>query len=150
MLLVFPREFTTEIESLLGRKDVSRLRLPPELARGSPEDALATLHHRMASIPEEIATIDHQLAQLASQWATRLAAYRAALHDEVEAIDVQDRFGETETTFVLMGWAPAHKVKQIESAILETTGETALVRPLPLSPELEKRAPIALDNPRPV
>ena len=104
----------------------------------------------MASIPEETAAIDHQLAKLASQWTTRLAAYRAALHDEVEAIDVLDRFGETETTFVLMGWAPAHKVKQIESAILETTGDVALVRPFPLSPELEKRVPIALDNPRPV
>ena len=34
MLLVFPREFTTEIESFLGRKDVSRLRLPPRIGSG--------------------------------------------------------------------------------------------------------------------
>jgi hypothetical protein len=50
MLIVFPQRFTNEIEALLGREDISRLRLPAELGEGSPDVVLASLYRRMASI----------------------------------------------------------------------------------------------------
>jgi V/A-type H+-transporting ATPase subunit I len=149
MLLVFPSGFTSEIEALLGREDVSRLRLPPELNQDRPEVALAALHRRMLVIPEEIEGIGRELAGLAAQWCGKLAVWRAVLRNELELIDVLSRFGETDMTFVLRGWVPAKDVAQVESTLKETVGETALIRQLQLTPELRKRAPVVLQNRRP-
>ena len=150
MLLVFPGEFTGEVEALLGREDVSRLRLPSKLGQGPPDAALAALRRRMAAIPEEIEAIDCKLAWLADQWSGKLAAWRAALRDELEAIGVLSRLGETEMTFVLMGWAPTKEIERIESALGETLGESVLVYQLPLTPEMWSRAPVTLQNRQPV
>lgn len=147
MLLVFPGEFTSEIEELLGREDVSRLRLPPELGQGGPELALAALRRRVAAIPHEVEKINRQLADLAIQWCSKLAGWRAALRDELESINVLSFFGETDTTFVLTGWAPSKDVGKVESSLREAIGETVLVRQLPLTPELKEGAPVILQNP---
>ncbi len=149
MLLVFPAEFTGEVEELLGREDVSRLRLPAELGKGPPDAALASLRSRVAAIPEEIKAIDRNLARLADQWGGKLALWSASLRDELEAIGVLSRLGETDMTFVLLGWAPASAVGRIDSALSEALGERVLVHPLPLTPELLHKAPVALQNPRP-
>ena len=58
MLLVFPREFTTEVEMLLGREDISRLRLPEAFADQPPDAAVAALGKRLAAIPGELAGIN--------------------------------------------------------------------------------------------
>lgn len=147
LLLVFPSDFTREIEALLSREDVSRLRLPAELGQGPPDVALAALHRRLVNIPKEIEATDHELSALAVQTCGKLAFFRSALRDELEALGVLSRFGETDTTFVLMGWVPARDVESVALALGERVGETVLMRKLPLTPELEKRAPVILHNP---
>jgi len=52
MLISFPQEYIEEIEILLGREDVSRLRLPKVLGSGPPDVILSKLNQRMARIPE--------------------------------------------------------------------------------------------------
>jgi V/A-type H+-transporting ATPase subunit I len=150
MLLVFPAEFTGEVEELLGREDVSRLRLPAELGQGPPDAAMASLRLRMVAIPDEIAAIDRDLSRLADQWGGRLVLWSASLQDELEAMGVLSLLGETDMTFVLRGWAPAGDVARIGSALGEALGEKVLVHPLPLTRELVHTAPVALQNPRPV
>jgi len=150
MLLVFPQEFTGEVEDLLGRTDVSRLRLPPELGQGGPDDALAALNSRVASVSKEIAALDVDLAALARQWCERLVAWRAVLRDELGAIEVLSCLGETDTTFVMMGWTPEKDVQAVELALQETVGDTVLVRPLLLTADLRQRVPVIIRNPPPV
>jgi V/A-type H+-transporting ATPase subunit I len=149
MLIVFPAEFLDEIETLLGREDVSRLRLPEDLGAGSPDVVLAALHRRMVSIPEEIKEIDRRLAGMAAQWCDKLVLWRDVLRDELDANSVTSCFGETDTTFVLVGWVPARDFEKVSAALRKSVGETVLVRQLPLTPELRKQAPVALQNPRP-
>lgn len=148
MLIVFPGEFIDEIETLLGREDVSRLRLPEELGTGPPDVVLATVHRRMAAIPDEVGGINRQLTGLAAQWCDKLVLWRDVLRDELDANSVISRFGETDMTFVLVGWVPGRDFEKVCTALRETIGETVFVRQLPLTPEMKVRAPVALQNPR--
>jgi V/A-type H+-transporting ATPase subunit I len=148
MLIVFPQRFTNEIEALLGREDISRLRLPAELGEGSPDVVLAALYRRMASIPEQIKEIDRELAVLSAQWREKLTVWRAVLQDEIEASRVLPRFGETELTFVLAGWVPAKEIEKVEATLRENVGNAVFIQKLNMTPEMKKRAPVILQNPR--
>lgn len=150
MLIVFPEKFTDQIESLLGQEDISRLRLPSELGEGSPDVILSTLRQRMTLIPEQIRGIDREMADLSSQWREKLAAWRAALQDEMELWRVLPRFGETDSTFVLAGWIPARNVEAVELTLRGETNGTVFIQKLKMTPELKKRAPVVLQNPKPV
>ncbi|MFZ5910600.1 MAG: V-type ATP synthase subunit I [Chloroflexota bacterium] len=148
MLIVFPNEFTTQVENLLGREDISRLRLPSELGEGSPDVVLASLHRRMAAIPKEINEIDQELSRLAANWRKKLALWRVVLQDDLESTRVLPRFGETDMTFVIAGWAPVKEIEKVETTLKRDVGETVFVKRLPLTPEMKKRAPVKLQNPR--
>jgi len=149
MLIVFPSDFSDEIEALLGREDVSRLRIPAQLGEGPPDVVLATLHRRMTAIPEEIEAVNHDLARLAAQWCDQLAMWRDLLRDELETGEILSHLGETDMTFVLVGWVPAKDFAKVNEELRDKIGETVLVRRLPLTRELMKQAPVILKNPRP-
>ncbi|NIP51922.1 hypothetical protein GWN42_17225 [candidate division KSB1 bacterium] len=149
MLISFPEKFTEEIETILGQKDVSRLRLPKKLGSGPPDVILSKLNQRIANIPEEIKEIDSQLAALANQWCDKLAIWRDVLRDALDANSVLSNFGETDMTFVLVGWVPEKDFETVVSGLRETIGDPILVRKLTFTPDMRKRAPIALHNPQP-
>jgi V/A-type H+-transporting ATPase subunit I len=149
MLIVFPSDFSHEIEALLGREDVSRLRIPAQLGEGPPDVVLATLHRRMAAIPEEIEAVERDLAELAAQWCDRLTLWRDLLSEELETSEILSQLGETDMTFVLVGWVPARDFTKFEKVLKDEIGETLLVRRLPLTRELMKQAPVVLKNPGP-
>jgi len=149
MLIVIPKEYTQEIESLLGDEDVSRLRLPTELDEGPPDVILASLHRRLAAIPEELGIVNAMQAELAAEWCQKLTIWRDALLDEQDASNVLSCFGETDLTFVLVGWIPAKDLDHVRKTLQEQTDDTILVQPIPLTRTLCKRAPIILKNPKP-
>ncbi len=149
MLIVIPREFVAEIETLLGREDISRLRLPAGFEQQSPAAAVAALSHRLAVIPQELLQIKTELAELAVDWQPCLVQWHACLRDRLEEFAVLTHFGETEQTFVLCGWTPVREVSRVRAALATDSGEAVIVQTLPLAPEGEERAPVALENPAP-
>ena len=149
MFTVFPRDFTAEIEALLGQEDVARLRLPDELSGGPPDAALLALQRQLAAIPSEIKDINRQLAGLAAEWSEKLAGWQAALLDEIDANSILPRLGETDMTFVIAGWVPAVQLDRVRSTLQEDIGEAILVRQLPKTPTMKNLAPVLLRNPAP-
>jgi len=148
MLIVFPEDFTNKVETLLGHEDISRLRLPSELGEGSPDAILVSLHRRMADIPNEIDKIESDLSQLSAKWCQKLALWRIILQDEMESTQVLPRFGETDMTFVLAGWVPMNDFEKMKDALDREIGETVFIKKLGRTPEMEKRAPVSLQNTR--
>jgi V/A-type H+/Na+-transporting ATPase subunit I len=149
MLIVFPAAFAVEIEGILGQEDVSRLRLPARLGEGPPDVVLEKLQLRTRIIASELAEIDEAMTSLSAGWTQRLAGWRAVLRDEMEANTILSSFGETEAAFVLVGWAPAAGVARVQKALEEEVGEMSFIQALPLTKELEARAPVSLKNPAP-
>lgn len=149
MLIVFPIEYISEIETLLGHEDVSRLRLPEELGSGPPDVVLASLHRRLGSIPEKIRNIDSQVAELSTEWSDKLLLWTRALKDMLVANQVLSLFGETDMTFVLAGWTPTKDFDRVCSVLKENIGDTIHIEKLLLTQDLKKRAPVAMVNPPP-
>ncbi|MEW6402497.1 MAG: V-type ATPase 116kDa subunit family protein, partial [Chloroflexota bacterium] len=98
--------------------------------------------------PEHIKESNRELAELSTQWCERLAIWRATLQDEIEASRVLPRFGETDLTFVLAGWIPAREIERVETALRENVGNAVFIQRLKMTPEMKKRAPVILQNPR--
>ncbi len=149
MLIAVPRAATDAIGTMLDQHDVSRLRLPPEFDSDSPESAIASLYSRLKAIPDEIAAIEQQLKRIADEWAPKLVACRASLQDELEVYRVIPRLGQTDMTFVLVGWLPESKVPEVQVALEQAFGGRIVVSTTPMNDELKRRAPVALANPGP-
>lgn len=149
MLIVVHKRFTIEVEILLGQKDVSRLRLPPELGEGLPSAMLETIHRRLREIPAEQKRITEAMDRLAHEWYGRLSFWKIVLQDESEGYQVLSRFGETDMTFILAGWVPKKELKSLKDALQAAIGETVMVQELAFKPEMKARAPVVLSNPLP-
>lgn len=149
MLIVVPRELLAEVEELLGREDISRLRLPDEVADQPPDKAVAALSRRLSAIPQELDRIKAELASLAKQWLPRLDWWRTCLRDQLDEIDILDHFGETAQAFVVAGWVPQRDVAAVRQALAERVGESVIVETIPLSAADHERAPVTLVNPAP-
>jgi len=147
MLIAFPEQYAAAVEGLLGQEDISRLRLPSELGEGPPDAAMAALQRRMAAIPQEIEAVEAAIGKLAAQWSLRLTGWQAALRDELALYNVLMQFGETDTTFALVGWLPTRDVARVKDALCAVTGDRIIFHELPLTAERKHRAPIALQNP---
>jgi V/A-type H+-transporting ATPase subunit I len=149
MLIVIPRECASEVGALLGREDISRVRLPAGFADQAPDIAVAALNHRLAAIPQELSEVRQQLATLAGAWGQRLVRWRTCLRDRLDEFAVLPRFGETDQTFVLVGWTPERDVPRVRAALAGEVGEAVVVQELPFTHADEKHVPVALTNPGP-
>jgi V/A-type H+-transporting ATPase subunit I len=102
----------------------------------------------MASIPAQIALLENELASLAAGWKAKLAAWKIILQDEIDASRVLSKLGETDLTFLLAGWIPAKDLAHVESTLREEADEAVFIQPLKMTPQLRKRAPVVMQNPR--
>jgi vacuolar-type H+-ATPase subunit I/STV1 len=100
-LLIFPKEQATTINELLGRENISQVRLPPDLAGQSLDKTLATIRQQQQAIPQELAVIKTQQLALARVWHFRLLTWQNLLRDHLAALEVRSQFGQTEYTFVI-------------------------------------------------
>ena len=132
MLIVFPTRFVDEIESLLGHEDISRLRLPAEYDKGPPDVLISTLQRRLTAIPAEIEEIERDLDELAAQWSEQLVAWCNTLRDELQSYHVLSQMGETDMTFVVVGWCPSKDVERVRRVLQDTVGETVFLKELPV------------------
>jgi V/A-type H+-transporting ATPase subunit I len=150
MLVVTPERFANDIEALLGKEDISRLRLPPEFVASSPDIALASIQRRLSAIPEEILAIQDELRKLDADWREKLTLWRNTLQDALDTYNVLSCVGETEQTFMIVGWVPAKYFKMLQKALASDLNTSAFLTELPITQAAKKTTPVALENPSPV
>ncbi len=148
-VLIFPKEQSGRVNSLLGRESVSQVRLPKELSHASFKGALATITARMGTIREELEKIRGRLQALSAHWYSHLALLRGVLRDRLEELEIVARLGATHYTFVLVGWMPRRSLEELKSALSGQVGAEVIVNELKVEKEEMKRAPVVLSNPLP-
>lgn len=147
-LLIFPKDQTAAINELLGRENISQVRLPPDLAGQSLDQTLASIQQQRQTIPQELAAIKAQRLALARTWRAGLLAWQGLLRDHLAALDVRSQFGQTGYTFVIEGWIPETRLAELQTTLEREVGQEVLVVKLPLSAEEREAAPVMLHNPR--
>lgn len=147
-ILVFPREHSAAVQTLLGKESITQVRLPEELANVPFRDALATIETRLAAIPQELEEIHGELEKLADAWRARLALWSAVLRDHAQELEVRTRFGATQYTFVVVGWMPRPRLPALRDALAREVGDEIVVEELPLTEHEREHAPVVLSNAR--
>ena len=149
-ILVFPKEQSERVNSLLGRENISQVRLPKELAGVSFKDAVGIIAVRLVEIPREMEQIRAELRELAKNWSGSLALLRAVARDRLQEMEIVGHIGTTRYAFVLVGWLPSKSLSAVKDALRKAVGEQVVVSELEVDREEMKRAPVALSNPAPV
>lgn len=146
-VLIVPKAQSAQVQALLGRENISQVRLPEELAHVPFKDALATIEARLAAIPAELAAIQEHLEDLAVHWHRPLALLRPVLRDRLQELDVVTQLGATQYTFVLVGWMPRRHLMALKDGLTHEVGPQVIIAELPMRPAERAHAPVALSNP---
>ncbi len=147
-ILVFPKSQAGAVGDLLGRENITQVRLPPDLAGQSLEQALSNIRRRLQMIPQELTEIKTQQMALARTWRSRLLTWQALLRDYLAQLEMFTHFGQTDYTFVIEGWIPGSRIDELQTELRREVGEEIVVVKLPLSAEEQEQAPILFANPR--
>ncbi|KUG19921.1 v-type atp synthase subunit i [hydrocarbon metagenome] len=147
MVVVFNRRFSEQVHAFIYSQNVNELRLPPEYMDRPLKEVLTLNEERKNEAALEIQSIDEELAKLSSLWHDELAALRQLLVDRYEELKVYGQFGQTDYTFVVLGWIPKKYLARTRQILKEIYGEDVVINELPETPEIMEEAPTFYDSP---
>lgn len=142
-LVVFPRRHAAEVHQLLGREQVSRVRLPSRFEGLSFRGALAEMERRLEALPVEEQAAREALEDLLRP-RQRWLALRAAVDARIAQLEAMRGLAGTPSSFVAVGWVPTDRLGEVRAAL-----QDAPVALEVSAPEPGEEAPVALRNPRP-
>lgn len=145
-VLVFPKEQATKVEALLGREQLTRIRLPRHFQQMPFRQAITAMEHRLADLPVEIAGTTDAIDDFVrphGNWAT----CRDYLSRRLEQLSAIRHLGATSHTFVLSGWVPESAVTDLTDALADEIGPDVMLEDAVASPD--EHPPVLMDNPAP-
>ena len=144
-VIVTPKRARREVQELLGRQQVNRIRLPRRYESAKFRDAVTLMERRLVDLPVEIGTIHDQLTA-AIQPHESWAAARIQATERLDQLTAMGHMGATAHTFVIAGWVPATKLEDVRREIA-AVGEGEVV--LELAPiDDADDPPVLMENRR--
>lgn len=147
-IMVFPKKYSDAVHSFIYSVNVNEVRLPPEYMGRPFYDMIALIEETKNNALAERAEIDKHLSELSTAWYQELSVLKKILSDIKEELNAFSNFGQTEYTFVIMGWIPKKFVKRIRNSLNAAFGDRVVLRELPVTEEDMEQAPTFYDNPR--
>jgi V/A-type H+-transporting ATPase subunit I len=146
-VLIFNKRYEEQVHSFIFSQNVNEVRLPPEYMGKPFYEILTLIGERKKEAAKEIAAIDEHLQKLATTWYQELTVLQRILEDRNAELSVFSKFGQTEYTFVIMGWVPKKYVKKTKKALSDTFGARVIVNEIDVPPAKMNAAPTFYDNP---
>lgn len=142
-VLVFPRRAHADVDALVGREQVSRLRLPARFENVPFGEAVAGMEERLAHLDDDIDVARSRIADLVvahPEWRPVMNALDARL-DELGAIR---HVGATPHTFAVSGWVPTPRLDELRNAFAGRLGDDVVLEEA--SPGPDDEPPVLMDN----
>ena len=105
-IMVFPKKFSEEIHSFIYSVNVNEVRLPKEYTGRPFYEMYALLEDSRLRALDEIARIDQELLAFSATWYQELVVLKTYLENIHCELGAYRNFGQSEYTFVIMGWIP--------------------------------------------
>ncbi|MDD1657385.1 MAG: V-type ATP synthase subunit I [Methanomicrobiales archaeon] len=147
VVAVFNKKYSEQVHSFLFSQNVNEIRLPPEYMGKPFREILTSIAERRKKALDEMKGIDEKLGQLSAEWYQQLTVLRRILEDRNEEIRVFSKFGQTDYTFVIIGWIPRKFLNRTKEALEKTFGKRVLVHELEVAQDKMNEAPTFYDNP---
>lgn len=148
ILLTVPQPFARDLSRLLFERGIGEMRLPERYAGQPLVDSLALLVRRSRELPVEIRGLDAELAALSARWRGPLARALRGARDRLARLRAMAGCGQTEHAFVISGWLPAERCRELASALKAAfEGRVTLVEHS-ISAEEYGEVPVVLRNGR--
>jgi len=138
------------VRGFLTQAGISELRLPARYAQYPPLEAVRHMERRRAELPADLEAIGQQLAEAARRHRPRLAAMRALVADRLAQLRTLPHLGQSRYTFILHGWVPAPRVREVRGVLRTRFGGDVVVYDAPADPHEAEHVPVLLDNPAPI
>jgi V/A-type H+-transporting ATPase subunit I len=145
---IFNKRYSEQVHSFAFTQNVNEVRLPAEYLGKPFNEIFSLIDERKNAATDQIARIDAELAKISSNRYVELTALHQILEERSEELSIFSKIGQTEFTFVVLGWIPKKFLKETASAIKDTFGGRVVVNELAVSPEEMANAPTFYDNPR--
>jgi len=134
--LFVSEKFKEQIQALLSEKGFIELHLEQEIN-------LVSVNSELNSIEKELAGFKTQLGLLKETEGQFLVDFEFNLEKENEKLEAPLRFAVTENAFIIDGWIPEIKAKEVEYRLRHLTKDKIFFEFL----KDKKNAPTSLDNP---
>ena len=146
-VIIFNKKYSERVHSFIFSQNVNEVRMPSEYLGKPFNEILLLIDEKRKKSVEEMAVIDGKLEKLAAEWYQELAVLKRVLEDRNEEAGVFNKFGQTEYTFLILGWIPKKYLNLTKEALNKTFGNRVIVLELEVSPEKMDEAPTFYDNP---
>ena len=144
VVIVFERKYSKPVRAYLKEEQVSQIKLPKELEDVELTEIPDLLAERTDAATKEIDKASEALANLAKDQQKRLAAYKDAIDDRIEELDVLVQFGETTYTFLIEGYVPRRDFEDLKKAIPTANG-TVVVEGRAVEPREYPDVPVEIE-----
>ena len=146
-VIVFNKRYSEGVHSLIFSQNVNEVRLPSEFLGKPFNEILQLISIKRTKSIDEMAVIDENLVKLSMEWYQELMVLKKVLDDRNEEAGVFGKFGQTEYTFVILGWIPQKYLQRTKEALKDAFGNRVFVNEIEVSPEIMDEAPTFYDNP---
>lgn len=146
-IAVYPASLQARVHEVLS-DNVSLIRLPPEYAGLSPQEALEAIRRRTEELPETVRRVDSELSEVARESYVELKALANALRDRIDELQCSTLCGETEFTFVIRGWLPRRELHRVQESVKNEFQGRVLVEEREVKEDEFEQVPVMMHNPR--
>lgn len=146
-VLVYPRPFAAEVQTVLGQENITQVRLPKEFAGRTFRDSLVALEQRQIAIREELVRIESDLKERSSKWRPQLVVWRREIKNRLQGLATRSQFAATKYTFVVEGWVPAKSFGRVRETLAREIGAQVIVHEIATTAAEREHTPVAFANP---
>jgi V/A-type H+-transporting ATPase subunit I len=146
-VIIFNKKYSEQVHSFIFSQNVNEVRMPQEFLGKPFNEILVSIEEKRTKAIEDKADIDKKLVALSAEWYQELAVLKKVLEDRSEEAGVFNKFGQTEYTFLILGWIPQKYMNRTKEALAKDFGKRVIINELEVSPEKMDEAPTFYDNP---